>query len=210
MVKRTNNITLATGLLILALLVCSFPKNLQAQGSLYEDYKANRIGDVITIVLQEDISGSSNTNYSNQSGTSGEAQGGVSGNIAPFLPLFGANASVDYQTDDRNRSAQSQLLQGTLSARIVEITPHGDLLVIGKRSTDINGESHKIEVKGYVRPNDIDAKNRIPSYRIANAEIVYEKQGGIKQEAKRPGFVKRLVWFTLGVGLGAAAIWKAI
>jgi flagellar L-ring protein precursor FlgH len=191
-------------------LLLMMPKTSLAQRSLYEDYKAKRIGDVITIVLQENISGSSNTDYRNQSSTAGEAKGGVSGNLTPFLPLFGANASVDYQTDDKNKSAQSQLLRGTLSARIEQVTPSGDLLVVGSRSTQINGEFHRIEVKGYVRPGDINADNQVPSYRIANAEIVYQKEGGIKQETQRPGFWKRVVWGVLGLGLGTAIVLKAL
>jgi flagellar L-ring protein precursor FlgH len=186
------------------------PAQVTAQQSLYEDYKARRIGDVITIVLQENISGSSNTDYSNKSSTAGEAQGGVSGNLTPFLPLFGANASVDYQTDDRNKSAQSQLLRGTLSARVEQVTPSGDLLIVGSRSTHINGEFHSIEVKGYVRPGDINADNQVPSFRIANAEIVYEKEGGLKQERKRPGFWKRAAWVVVGLGLTTAIVLKSL
>lgn len=188
----------------------SLPHLANAQRSLYEDYKARRIGDVITIVLQENISGSSNTDFSNQSSTAGEASGGVSGNLTPFLPLFGANASVDYQTDDRNKSAQSQLLRGTLSARVEQVTPSGDLLIVGSRSTQINGEYHKIEVKGYVRPGDINADNQIPSYRIANADIIYQKEGGVKQERKRPGFFKRVAWVVLGLGLTTSIVLKAL
>lgn len=176
-----------------------------AQYSLYQDYKATRIGDVITIVLQENISGSTSTEANAAGATSGSAQGGVTGNLSPFLPLFGANASVDYKSDDRNSANQRQLLRGNVSARVEDIMPNGDLYVVGSRSTEINGELHKVDVKGFVRPNDINNYNEVISYRLANAEIVYQKDDSLKQMSKQPGFWRKMMWTTLGVGLGVAA-----
>ena len=176
-----------------------------AQKSLYRDYKASRIGDLITIVLQENISGTSNADNTNRSGVNGGAQGAITGNLSPFLPLFGANAAVNYQSDDRNAANQSQLLRGTVSARIEEILPNGDLYLVGSRSNEINGELHKLEIKGYVRSNDIDAYNQISSFRIANAEIMYLKQGGSQEMMDKPNFWQKALWVTLGVALGVGA-----
>lgn len=176
-----------------------------AQYSLYQDYKATRIGDVITIVLQENISGSSRTEANSAGASSGSASGAVTGNLSPFLPLFGANTSVDFQSDDRNSANQRQLLQGNVSARVEDIMPNGDLYVVGSRSTEINGELHKVEIKGFVRPNDVNNYNEVISYRLANAEIVYQKDDSLKQMSKQPGFWRKVMWTTLGVGIGVAA-----
>lgn len=179
--------------------------SVSAQKSLYQDYKATRIGDLVTIVLQENITGSSSADNTNRSGVNGGTQGGVTGNLSPFLPLFGANASVNYQSDDRNAAQQSQLLRGNVSARIEEILPNGDLYLVGSRSNEVNGELHKLQIKGFIRPNDIDSYNQISSYRIANAEITYLKQGGSQSIVDKPNFWGKALWLTLGVGLGVAA-----
>lgn len=176
---------------------------LNAQRSLYRDYKASRIGDVVTIQLVEDIRGEASTDASNSSNRSGGAQ--VQGNLTPILPSFGANSRINYQGDDRLNAAQSQLLRGTISARIQDITPSGDLLLTGERSMEINGELHKMSIRGYIRPNDVDAFNSVASYRIANAEIVYAKKGGLKQAAKKPFFGRTLVWVLLTAGLAISA-----
>ena len=173
--------------------------------SLYSDYKANRIGDIITIVLQENIAGSSSTDASNRSGTAGEASGGITGNLTKFLPLFGANAAVSYNSDDRFDASQSQLLRGTISARIEDIMPNGDLYVIGTRTNEINGELHSLSVKGYVRSNDVDTFNSVPSFRLANSEISYMKKDNFEQAKRRPGFVRKVLWVVLGAGLAAGA-----
>lgn len=190
-------------LFILFLLIpCSF----YGQRSLYQDYKAGRIGDVVTIVLEENIRGATSTDASNNSGRAGSAQGSVTGNITPFLPVFGADASVNYQSNDRNAAAQSQLLRGTVSARIEDVLPNGDLLLFGERTMEINGEHHYMSVKGFIRPNDVDAFNSVASYRIANAEITYLKKDDLKKARRRPGLLKTAAWVVLGIGLGVAAV----
>lgn len=176
-----------------------------AQFSLYQDYKARRIGDMVTIQLQENITGASSADNSNRSGVNGAASGAVSGNVSAFLPLFGANAAVDYQSSDKNASTQSNLLRGTVSARIEEILPNGDLYLVGTRSSEINGELHRLEIKGYIRTNDIDAYNSVLSYKIANAEIIYVTKESSEKIAERGLFWQKVIWITIGVGLAVTA-----
>lgn len=177
-----------------------------AQQSLYSDIKAHRPGDVITVVLAENISGSSSTDASTESNTSGNAESGVSGNFLPFEPVFGANASVDYNADESISADQQQLLQGTLSVRVDSVTAVGNLLVSGKRSTEINGEHHQMEVNGLVRPSDVNDQNEVLSYRIADAEITYLKKGGIKETMHKTGLGRKIVWGLVGIATGAAVI----
>lgn len=184
--------------------------SLYAQQSLYSDVKANRVGDVITVVLTENISGSSSTDARTKSNTSGQASSSVSGNFIPFEPYFGADASVDYNSNEQMTANQQQLLTGTLSVRIERITDNGDLIVQGNRSTEINGELHQISLQGVVRPNDVDDLNRVPSYRIADAEIVYRKKGGLRQEKHKPGLVRKMIFGAVGVAVGTVAIMKSM
>ncbi|MDV7396341.1 flagellar basal body L-ring protein FlgH, partial [Arthrospira platensis SPKY1] len=111
-----------------------------AQRSLFSDYKARAIGDVITIELKENINGATNRDYSSNSRAESGASGTIGGNIAGFVPVFGADAKFDYNNTDRNRSSQTQFLRGTVSAVVESVTPSGDLIVAGTRSTEINGE----------------------------------------------------------------------
>ena len=201
--KYSSTLTMLTAIILLGTTIQA-----EAQRSLYQDYKATRIGDVVTIILQENVSGRSETDFENTSNTSGSAQGAITGNIPNFLPVFGADASVDYRADDRNSSQQSNLLRGTVSARVVDITPNGDLLIKGSRKTEINGEYHSLQIEGFIRTNDIDEANRVPSFRLANAEIIYEKDQSAENMKKRPGFIKKIAFGILAIGLGVAAIVK--
>lgn len=183
-----------------------FVSKTYAQRSLYADYKARAIGDVITIELQENINGATNRDYSNDSRSEAGASGTIGGNLAGFVPIFGADAKFQNNSSDRNRSSQTQYLRGTVSAVVESITPSGDLIINGSRSTEINGELHQLSIKGYVRSADIDVRNTVPSFRIANAEITYIQKKGPKQILRQPGFVKRVLLVTLSLGLGAAVV----
>ncbi|MEX0680367.1 MAG: flagellar basal body L-ring protein FlgH [Balneolales bacterium] len=176
------------------------------QHSLYRDVKANQVGDIITVVLMENISGSSTTDSRQASNTGGQVSGSTSGNFLPFEPYFGSDASVAYNSDERNLANQRQLLQGHLSVQITEISERGDLIVNGNRITEINGELHEVKLKGIVRSNDVDSDNSVPSYRVANAEISYQKKGGYRQLSRRAGFTRRIIFWGVSAAMGAAIL----
>ncbi|MFO7846556.1 MAG: flagellar basal body L-ring protein FlgH [Balneolaceae bacterium] len=180
------------------------PGNAEAQRSLFSDVKANQVGDIITIILTENISGSSAADARNSSNSNASASGSVSGNFIPFEPTFGSGAQVDYGSDSRNNSAQRQLLEGVMSVQIVEVSERGDLLVEGNRSTEINGETHEMSLSGTVRQQDVDSQNRVLSYRVANANISYHQKGGLHEVTKKRGRIKRIVLGGVGLALGAA------
>lgn len=193
----------ATSIVLLGL-IGSVPA--YGQVSLYKDNKANQVGDIITVILVENISGSSTSDSRKSSNADGGASGSVSGNFLPFEPTFGSDVNVNYGSDERNLANQRQLLQGQMSVQIVEVTPSGDLIVEGTRKTEINSEVHEMSLTGTVRPNDVDTNNQVLSYRVANADISYQKQGGLDEIKQRRGFIKRVVFAGVGVLLGAVII----
>lgn len=180
-----------------------------AQFSLYSDVKAKKVGDIITVVLRENLQGSSTTDTKVTSNSNGQATGSLSGNFMPFEPVFGSGASVNYGSDQKNLATQRQLLEGFVSVQIVEVNDQGDLIVEGKRQTEINGEVHEMSIAGTVRVNDIDGQNQVLSYRIANAEISYQKMGGMRDNKGSKGILKKVVFGGIGAGLAAAAILRS-
>ena len=188
--------------LITTLLLLIIPGLAIAQNSLYQDYRARHVGDIITIVLAENISGQSSTKANTKSSSAGDASGKVTGSITNFLPVFGANASVDYNTNDDISNMQNQLLKGTFTARVDTVERNGDLHITGSRSTEINGEIHTLYLQGYVRPEDLTTNNTVLSYRIADAHIKYLKKGKVKD---RPGFLRKKIFLLLGVILAVTA-----
>jgi len=191
-------------ILILFGLLMSLQPAAFAQNSLFSDVKANQVGDIITVVLTENISGSSAADSRRSANNNTSASGSASGNFIPFEPTFGADAQVDYGADSRNTSQQRQLLEGLMSVQIIEVTPLGDLIVEGTRSTEINGETHEMSLRGIVRQNDVDSRNRVLSYRVANANISYQQKGGLAEITKKQGRIRRAALGVVGLVLGAA------
>ena len=185
-------------------------QSLRAQASMYVDNKAMGVGDILTVVLQEQISGSTSSDARNSSNAGAGGEGALSANFLPFQPTFGSDVEVNYDSDQQIATNQGQLLQGFMSVEVKEITAGGNLVIEGSRSTEINGELHKINLSGLVRPRDINGRNEVFSYRVGNARINYEKEEGLKRVTKKSGFIKRAVLTGVGIVVGAAAVMKAM
>lgn len=179
------------------------------QHSLYSDIKANEVGDVITVVLMESISGSSSVDSETASSADGSAGGSVSSNFLPFQPTFGSDVQVQYDSDQAARASQGQFLEGFITVRIVEETEPGSFVIEGSRETEINGEAYEMKLNGIIRAEDINSRNQVYSFRVADAEITYQKKRGVRELTKQRGFIKRAVLTGVGVALGAAIILKA-
>ncbi len=201
---KNTAITIINTLAMLGLFF--MPNNLYGQFSLYSDVKAKKVGDIITVVLKENLQGSSTTDSKVTSNSNMQTNGTLSGNFIPFEPIFGSGVSVNYGTDQKNLATQRQLLEGFVSVQIVEVNEQGDLKVQGKRRTEVNGEVHEMSIAGTVRVNDIDGKNQVLSYRIANAEISYLKMGGFRDKKGNKGILKKIVFGSIGIGLAAVAV----
>ena len=181
--------------LVVALLIGAGPA--QAQ-SMYADFRAREVGDVITIILAEQTSAQRSTGYENNSSSS---LGGSSGVESPDLnSTFGVNASFNKASENTNETVQSDMLEGTITARIVEVDEYGNLRVEGERHLNVNGVTHLMRVSGMVRPVDISTSNTLLSHQIANAEVEYRRDGFTRKFIK-PGFMAKA---GAVVALGAA------
>jgi flagellar L-ring protein precursor FlgH len=61
-----------------------------------------------------------------------------------------------------------------------------------------------MSLTGIVRQNDVDSRNRVLSYRVANANISYQQKGGLAEITKKQGRIRRIALGTVGLVLGAA------
>ena len=186
---------IAATLLLTALILMGRPvygQSLYADKSpsLYADPKANQPGDMITIVLAERTAAQRESEYDNSAsstfGGSASADGGSS-----VSGQFALDASFSNATNSRNETVQSDLLQGTVTATVVEVDATGNLRIEGERKLNVNGVTHLMRVSGRVRPFDIRNNNTILSYQIADAFIEYRRDGKFRRKLIRPGtFVK--------------------
>ena len=163
---------------------------------LFNDIKARRIGDIITVKLKEKMDAkkkaSTNAKKSNATdisaptvlgGTLGAAAGGVN-----FLGQTTFDSTHDFK--GQGDAAQSNSLNGDISVTVVEVIPNGNLVVRGEKWVTINQGEEVIRFGGIIRPADIAPDNSIPSTKVADARIIYSGDG-VVNEATQQGFLAR-------------------
>lgn len=156
--------------------------------SLTSDSRAYRVGDAVTVILQE------TTQASKRAGTS--ISKGSSIGISPLAALGKVydKAAVDI-TADRDfqgdaTSTQQNALSGSLTVIVQEVLPNGLLRVAGEKNLMLNQGEEFVRLKGFVRAADVDSDNRVSSLRVANARIAYSARGALA-DANQPGWLTR-------------------
>jgi flagellar L-ring protein precursor FlgH len=171
--------------------------------SLFEDQRARRVGDVLTIRLVE------RTNASKKASTSTKKDSTV--DIASPT-LFGATPRAHYKCKDytlqtgieasrefggSGDSSQSNSLSGSITVTVAEVLANGNLVVRGEKILSLNQGHEFVRVAGIVRPVDIAPDNSVLSTQVADAQISYGGEG-VLEESNTKGWLARFFdsgWF---------------
>ena len=149
--------------------------------NLYGDGRAYRVGDIISVQLEERTQSSKSASTSADKSTDLNVDAGtVLGRDAtlgrfPITTSLGSNSSFSGD----GASDMSNSLSGQITATVHEVRPNGTLLVRGEKWLTLNQGDEYIRVSGIVRPQDIDASNTISSTRLADARITYSGTGAV-------------------------------
>lgn len=175
------------------------------QNSLYADVKAHDVGDVVMVLIAETANAAQESKTDNSSQSSVSANGGVTGNLTSFLPLFGASTDLANSHSGVAGTQQKDQLQGKMTATITEKLDNGMLKIEGERIVEVNGEKNRMHLEGMIRSRDIGTDNTVYSYNIADAKILYKKDG-LSNKIMKPGRLQRLSTLTIALGLMGLAI----
>jgi len=161
---------------------------------LFEDLKARRIGDILTVRLVENTGASKSADTSTSKESSAKISNPTLFGVSPalslpgFLPLSGTqnlnyDTSIDANRDfnGKGKSDQENSLNGTISVSVVEVFPNGYLSIRGEKRMTLNNGNEYIRLSGIVRPTDIGADNSILSTKIADATIMYTGDGPVAE-----------------------------
>ncbi len=170
------------------------------QTSLFAANKANRVGDILTVLIYERASAKKEAETSTDRSSSA-ALGiprlfGIETSIANRNPnldpsqLISASSETGFQgTGSTSRDEQ---LSATLTTRVVEELEGGLFRIQGSKTVKVNQEDQLIRLSGIVRPADINTDNTIDSKYILDARIEYLGKGVIS-EKQSPGWLVRLI-----------------
>lgn len=161
---------------------------------LFEDIRAHRVGDIITIILQE------RTNATKRASTTTAKESEMDIAVPtlfgqPVLhrgnPILNASVAATRDFTGEGDSEQSNSLTGRVSVTVTEVLSNGNLMVRGEKLLTLNQGSEHIRISGIVRTADVTPDNTVLSTQVANARIVYGGQG-VLAEANSKGWLQRL------------------
>jgi flagellar L-ring protein precursor FlgH len=169
---------------------------------LYEDMRAMRVGDILTIKIVENHKGSksADTSAERDSTIHNSLAGSAIGYIGiPGIRLggearrgLGIDGSASNKFGGKGATNREGTLTGTISVIVTEVLPNGDLRMEGRREVTVNSEKQLMTISGIVRRVDVDTKNTVFSSAIADAKIVYSGLG-VLDDVQRPGWLVRVM-----------------
>ena len=167
--------------------------------SMIADKRAAAMGDILTIIVQENNSASKdqNTRTSKEMGLnaaieaflySPEASGLLTHNGK--LPSIKMNSKQNFEGGGRISNAEK--ITARIAVRVVDVLPNGNLVIEGTRQTSFSGETQDAILRGVVRSEDIAANNTVFSYNVADATIKYVSKGTVSDNQRKGWFTK--IW----------------
>ncbi|WP_201353131.1 flagellar basal body L-ring protein FlgH [Hydrogenimonas urashimensis] len=170
---------------------------------VFSDKKAMNVNDIVTVVIDENIlsssSGSKKIKKTTNDKLGGAVFAGGPGNFASQankITDISAGISSNNSFNATGTNERKEKFTTTISARIIKILENGNYFIDGRREMLINGQKQILHVNGVIRPEDITQTNMIDSKHIADAKILYETQGDIKEATEKGWGTKAIesVW----------------
>jgi flagellar L-ring protein FlgH len=193
----------------LALVLCFLPltpvgadslwKEDSAPTSMFADKKAHRVGDIVTVVIQEN-NGTSRNNNTSTSRTSG-----IDASVSSFLyppsasGLLTKNGQLPAMSMTGKNTfngggtiANQETIAAQIAVKVIDVLPNGNLVLEGRRQTAFSGEKQEAVLRGTVRCDDVTSTNTVFSFNIADASIQYISHGALTDSQKKGWFTT--VW----------------
>ena len=157
--------------------------------ALYEGWRARRVGDPLTIVLVERTAASKSASSKLDSNGGFGITPPATGPLSLFNPSD-ASVSGNRNFKGQGTADQANSLSGEVSVTVAAVYPNGTMLVQGQKRVTLNRGDEFVRIRGLVRMADVDRDNRVPSTRVADAEISYTGKGDVAR-AGRQGWLSR-------------------
>jgi len=173
--------------------------------AIFEDVRARHVGDILTIILNEETraskSASTSTSKDNAIGVDNPTLFGLpltlnsisKGKLSNFEQILNSQKSFDGE----GQSDQSNRLTGSIQVMVIEVLSNGILRVEGEKIIAINQGDEKVRITGLVRLQDISTDNIISSTQVANAVITYGGTG-VLADSNDMGWLAKIIngkWF---------------
>jgi flagellar L-ring protein precursor FlgH len=168
---------------------------------LTSDVRAMHAHDLISIVVVEALSASTDGSVKNSRSSSANSQ------IASLFAKLSASNSMQNLLSQSSASAltaqgqsvTNSTLNTTVGGQVVSVLPNGILVIEAERQVAFNQQTQMIRLRGLVRPSDVNAGNQVLSTAVTDLELEVVGKGIINDYTYRQNplvrFLERLVVF---------------
>lgn len=157
---------------------------------LFTDQIAQRVGDSLTVIIDEESKIENQTdrtmdkksNYNlNTSGNVVVPQFITNSKSPPVAfvnpPVADLSLASETKFEGNAQFDSSHKVTDLITVTVQDVLPNGNLVVVGQRTRDFDGDKQIVQVSGIVRPIDILYTNSISSDKVANFHVVYKAVG---------------------------------
>lgn len=165
------------------------------QDSLLGQDRARQAGDILTVLIDEQVSASSSAS---NNATRNSATTALTPNaLADLNRRLGKAWAADInpgesaiETKGEGSAEQEGRIAGEVTAVVTEVLPNGLLAIRGYKRLELTRGVQLIRLTGLVRPTDIQPDNTVRSRRLADADISFAAKGELA-DASRAGWMNR-------------------
>jgi flagellar L-ring protein precursor FlgH len=159
------------------------------------DYKAHRLGDVVTLLVSETTAAQSTGDVNNsRTFSANSAITNIPGSSSQAAnPLFGMTSSKSLKGSGETSTGSS--VTATLSARVIAVLANGNMVVEAERHTIISSQHEDLIVRGVLRPGDVGPNNSAAATSLSNLEIELKGKGVVSDYIGRQNpIIRGLLW----------------
>ena len=154
---------------------------------LYTDQQATRVGDIITVIFDEEYQSSKSAETSaDKSSNNTMSAPSVMGTVPGWKNLtLDSSTTNDRQFSGKGEADRSNSLSGQISVTVADILPNGILRIRGEKWLTLSEGDEYIRISGLIRPQDITPDNTVPSSKVADARISFGGRGSLNNSTKQ-------------------------
>jgi flagellar L-ring protein precursor FlgH len=142
-----------------------------------------RVGDVITVLLNESTQAARTQNGTLSRSSSNDVPTSAP-NVLKGLFKSAVTLESNIKNEGVGKADQTASLTGSIAVSVVDVMSNGNLVLRGEKQVALSEGSEIIQVGGIVRPDDIAPNNTVQSRRLANAQITYRGTGDLATAAR--------------------------
>ncbi|MFL6676179.1 MAG: flagellar basal body L-ring protein FlgH [Massilia sp.] len=165
------------------------PKSFQA---LTSDRKAAAVGDLLTVQVFESATATTSAD------TSSRRKNNISASLVHGKnDMARAALATSGDFDGGGRTERTNRFLTTLTVKVRDVYPNGDLQVEGEEVLSVDDERQTIHLVGRVRTADISDTNVVLSTRLADANITLVGDGALSDRQRRAWWRRAMDWLGL-------------